>query len=129
MHLAAYDWRLSLKNLEVRDRFFSRLQNSIEHTVKDFGKKVVLISHSMGVLVTWYFFNWVASPMGGNGGEYWVDDHIESFINIAGCVLGVPKVHLSKTSLRILLPINGVPAQALLALISGETRDTAQFNR
>merc|ERR1711939_43310 len=28
--LAAYDWRLSYYNLEVRDRYFSRLQTAIE---------------------------------------------------------------------------------------------------
>jgi phospholipid:diacylglycerol acyltransferase len=38
-----------------------------------------------------YFFKWVQSPQGGKGGDQWVDDHIESFVNIGGPLLGVPK--------------------------------------
>ncbi|KAI9301689.1 Lecithin:cholesterol acyltransferase-domain-containing protein [Cunninghamella echinulata] len=51
-----------------------------------------------------YFFKWVESPSGGNGGDKWVDDHIESFISLAGSFLGAPK--------------------SVAALLSGETRDT-----
>lgn len=58
----------------------------------------------MGSLVFYYFLKWAESPKGGNGGENWTENHIESFINIAGPLLGVPK--------------------GLTALLSGETRDT-----
>lgn len=51
-----------------------------------------------------YFLKWVESKQGGNGGPNWTNDHIESFVNIAGPLLGVPK--------------------AVTSLISGETRDT-----
>jgi phospholipid:diacylglycerol acyltransferase len=38
-----------------------------------------------------YFLKWVESPLGGNGGPHWTNNHIESFVNIAGSLLGVPK--------------------------------------
>ncbi|CAG8534380.1 1342_t:CDS:10 [Acaulospora morrowiae] len=107
MHLAAYDWRLSFFNLEVRDNYFSKLKSNIELSKRTVGKKSILVGHSMGSLVTLYFFKWVESPNGGNGGENWVNDHIESFINIGGPLLGVPK--------------------ALSALLSGEMRDTVEL--
>ena len=105
---AAYDWRLSCPNLEVRDQYFTRLKSYIEmaHTVA--GRKVVLTSHSMGSLVLFYFFHWVASPIGGNGGDDWVDRHVEAWINISGCMLGA--------------------AKDMTAVLSGEMRDTAQLN-
>jgi phospholipid:diacylglycerol acyltransferase len=71
-------------------------------------KKAVLVSHSMGSQVLFYFFHWVASAQGGNGGDDWVDKYIESWINISGCMLGALK--------------------GLTALLSGEMRDTAQLN-
>ncbi|CAG8971371.1 hypothetical protein HYALB_00006920 [Hymenoscyphus albidus] len=105
---AAYDWRLSYPNLEVRDQYFTRLKMYIEMAMKVSDKKVVLISHSMGSQVLFYFFHWVAAQEGGNGGDSWVDDHIDSWINISGCMLGATK---------------GLPA-----VLSGEMKDTAQLN-
>ena len=105
---AAYDWRLSYDNLELRDRYFSRLKSYIEAALDYEGKKVVLASHSMGSQVVFYFFHWVQSDQGGRGGEDWVDRHIESWINISGCMLGAVK--------------------GLTAVLSGEMRDTAQLN-
>ncbi|KAK8131047.1 Lecithin:cholesterol/phospholipid:diacylglycerol acyltransferase [Apiospora sp. TS-2023a] len=105
---AAYDWRLSYTNLETRDQYFSRLKLHIEMAHKFTGKKAVLASHSMGGQVVYYFFNWVASVKGGNGGDSWVDDHVEAWINISGCMLGAAK---------------DVPV-----LLSGEMRDTAQLS-
>lgn len=46
MDMAAYDWRLSYHNLEVRDAYLSRLKAKIEVMHKSSGKKVVLASHS-----------------------------------------------------------------------------------
>lgn len=105
---AAYDWRLSYANLEVRDQYFSRLKAYIEIAVKSKGQKVVLASHSMGSQVLFYFFHWVQSDMGGAGGQDWVELHVGSWINISGCMLGAVK--------------------SLTAVLSGEMRDTAQLN-
>lgn len=105
---AAYDWRLSYANLEVRDQYFTRLKTHIEMASKISNKKVVLVSHSMGGQVLFYFMHWVASPSGGNGGDDWVDKYVDSWINISGCMLGALK---------------GLPA-----VLSGEMKDTAQLN-
>ncbi|KAF9917323.1 hypothetical protein BX616_001354 [Lobosporangium transversale] len=107
MYLAAYDWRLAFSNLEVRDNYFSRLKSSLEMSLKITGEKHVLVAHSMGSLVLYYFFKWVESDLGGKGGPNWVRDHVHSFVNIAGPMLGVPKT--------------------LAAVLSGEVRDTAQL--
>ncbi|KAI9800219.1 MAG: hypothetical protein M1825_004203 [Sarcosagium campestre] len=111
---AAYDWRLSYSNLEVRDQYFTRLQTYIETARKISGKKTVLVSHSMGSQVLLYFFHWVQAAKhadgsgGGGGGPSWVDEHIDSWINVSGCLLGALK---------------DVPA-----VLSGEMKDTAQLN-
>ncbi|KAK6194255.1 hypothetical protein LQW54_011640 [Pestalotiopsis sp. IQ-011] len=105
---AAYDWRLSYRNLEVRDQYFTRLKSYIEIAHSSSGKKAVLASHSMGGQVLFYFLHWVASPKGGNGGNDWVEKHVEAWINISGCMLGAVK--------------------DIAAVMSGEMRDTAQLN-
>ncbi|PHH62001.1 hypothetical protein CDD82_2063 [Ophiocordyceps australis] len=105
---AAYDWRLSYANLERRDQYFSRLKSYIETAVAFQGRKVVLASHSMGSQVIFYFFHWVQSDKGGRGGSDWVQRHVDSWINISGCMLGAVK--------------------DLTAVLSGEMRDTAQLN-
>lgn len=105
---AAYDWRLSYGNLEVRDQYFSRLRSYIETWVNINNRKVVLASHSMGSQVVFYFFHWVEAETGGRGGDDWVERHIDSWINISGCMLGAVK--------------------DLTAVLSGEMRDTAQLN-
>jgi phospholipid:diacylglycerol acyltransferase len=105
---AAYDWRLSYMNLEIRDQYFTRLKNHIELGKTVSGLKVVLLSHSMGSQVLYYFLHWVEAEEHGNGGPSWVNDHIEGWINISGCMLGALK---------------DVPA-----VLSGEMKDTAQLN-
>lgn len=45
-----------------------------------------------------YFLKWVESQQGGQGGPKWVDEHIESFVNIAGPLMGVPKAVTSLLS-------------------------------
>ncbi|KAL4873385.1 hypothetical protein BDV12DRAFT_159889 [Aspergillus spectabilis] len=105
---AAYDWRLSYLNLEVRDQYFSRLKSYIETAVHVRGEKVTLASHSMGSQVVFFFFKWVENPAHGNGGSNWVNRHIANWINISGCMLGAVK--------------------GLTAVLSGETRDTALLN-
>lgn len=105
---AAYDWRRSYPNLEVRDQYFSRLKSYIETAVLVQGEKITLTSHSMGSQVVLYFFKWVESQEHGKGGKDWVNKHIDSWINISGCMLGAVK--------------------GLTAVLSGEMRDTAQLN-
>lgn len=105
---AAYDWRLSYENLEVRDQYFTRLKSHIEMAHQFSGKKVVLASHSMGSQVLFYFLHWAASEQGGKGGDDWVETHVEAWINISGCMLGAVKDYT--------------------AVLSGEMRDTAQLN-
>ncbi|OTB12561.1 hypothetical protein K445DRAFT_321005 [Daldinia sp. EC12] len=105
---AAYDWRLSYQNLELRDQYFTRLKSYVELAHEFSGQKVVLASHSMGSQVLFYFFHWVASAQGGKGGDDWVEKHVEAWINISGCMLGAVK--------------------DVTAILSGEMRDTAQLN-
>ncbi|EPZ34601.1 Lecithin:cholesterol/phospholipid:diacylglycerol acyltransferase-like protein [Rozella allomycis CSF55] len=109
LFLASYDWRLAFEDLEIRDQYFSRLKAQIEFHHKVFNEKIVLLSHSMGSNLVFYFMKWVESSKGGKGGSKWIEKHIEHFINIAGPLLGAPK--------------------SLSAALSGETRDTAQLGQ
>ncbi|KAF8518206.1 phospholipid:diacylglycerol acyltransferase [Gautieria morchelliformis] len=108
LSLAAYDWRLSYYNLEVRDGYFSRLKTTIESFKQREGCKVVIAAHSMGSTVVLYFLKWVEAEGYGNGGVDWVENHIEAFVSVAGTHLGVPK--------------------AMTAFLSGEMKDTVQVN-
>ncbi|KAF8891737.1 Lecithin:cholesterol/phospholipid:diacylglycerol acyltransferase [Infundibulicybe gibba] len=92
LYLAAYDWRLSYYNLEERDVPRRRQR-----------KKVVIAAHSMG---STYFLKWVESPQHGGGGPDWVENHIDTYVSIAG-------THLAK---------------AMAAFLSGEMKDTVQMN-
>ncbi|KAG4182968.1 hypothetical protein ERO13_A09G079700v2 [Gossypium hirsutum] len=94
MYMAAYDWRLSFQNTEVRDQTLSRIKSNIELLVAtNGGRKVVVIPHSMGVLYFLHFMKWVEAPapMGGGGGPDWCSKHIKAVVNIGGPFLGVPK--------------------------------------
>ncbi|KAI3847144.1 hypothetical protein MKW92_009468 [Papaver armeniacum] len=94
MYMAAYDWRISFQNTEVRDQTLSRIKSNIEVMVAtNGGKKVVVIPHSMGVLYFLHFMKWVEAPapMGGGGGPDWCAKHIKAVMNIGGPFLGVPK--------------------------------------
>ncbi|MCO5567080.1 hypothetical protein L7F22_020765 [Adiantum nelumboides] len=94
LHMAAYDWRLSFQNTEIRDKTLSRLKSTIELLVQtNNGNKVVAVPHSMGTLYFLHFMKWVESPapMGGGGGPDWCAKHIKAVMNIAGPLLGVPK--------------------------------------
>jgi hypothetical protein len=107
MSMEAYDWRLSFPALEKRDGYMTKLKFKIESFHKISGKKVILTSHSLGAILVHFFMQWVTTPErlgGGGGGKDWVDKHIDTYINIAGAHLGVPK--------------------AASALLSGEMRDT-----
>lgn len=94
MYMAAYDWRLSFQNTEIRDQALSRLKSKIELMYLTNGrKKVLVVPHSMGVIYFLHFLKWVEapSPMGGGGGPDWCNKHIKSVMNIGPAFLGVPK--------------------------------------
>ncbi len=110
MTMMSYDWRLGFEHLESRDGYFTKLRHAIEGHREVTGRKAVLVSHSMGGLVAYYFLQWVVADVkvgGGGGGRDWVNDHVHAFVNIAGPMLGVPK--------------------AIPALLSGELGDTAKM--
>ena len=108
MSMMSYDWRLGYEYLEKRDGYFTKLKAAVETHHKTSGEKIVLLSHSMGGTVCYYFLQWVVTDVkhgGGGGGKDWVENHVHSFVNIAGTLLGVPK--------------------AIPALLSGELKDVA----
>jgi phospholipid:diacylglycerol acyltransferase len=51
---------------------------------------VVITSHSWGEAVVRNFFWWVERKSRG-----WTEKHVAAYVNIAGTVLGVPKVQLA----------------------------------
>ncbi len=51
MFLASYDWRLSFTNLEIRDKYFTKLQSTIETSLKGDNIPAVIVTHSMGIIV------------------------------------------------------------------------------
>ncbi|WCJ41687.1 phospholipid:diacylglycerol acyltransferase [Euphorbia peplus] len=94
LHMAAYDWRLSFQNTEIRDQALSRLKSKIELMYVTNGyKKVVVVPHSMGVVYFMHFLKWVETPppVGGGGGPGWCNKYIKSIMNIGPTFLGVPK--------------------------------------
>ncbi|XP_024960119.1 phospholipid:diacylglycerol acyltransferase 1-like [Cynara cardunculus var. scolymus] len=94
MYMAAYDWRLSFQNTEVRDQTLSRMKSNIELMVSTSGEKVVVIPHSMGTLYFLHFMKWAEAPapIGGGGGSDWCAKHIKVVMNIGGPLLGLPKI-------------------------------------
>ncbi|KAH3673340.1 hypothetical protein WICMUC_003700 [Wickerhamomyces mucosus] len=110
MATASYDWRLSYLDLERRDGYFSKLKDQVEFHYRLTGEKSVLVGHSMGSQVIYYFMKWVEAEgiHFGNGGPDWINKYIDSYVDISGSMLGAPK--------------------AVPALISGEMKDTVQLN-
>lgn len=109
MYSASYDWRLAYLDLERRDGYFSKLKSQIELSNKLNNKKTVLMGHSMGAQIVFFFLKWVEASGYGNGGKSWVNDNIAAYVDISGSMLGTPK--------------------AITALLSGEMKDTVQLNR
>jgi len=83
MYVACYDWRLSYPNLERRDRYFTRLKHEIELLVKHNHEKVVLVGHSMGATLSFYFLNWCERVDPG-----FAERHIHAFVSLGGSLLG-----------------------------------------
>uniref|UniRef100_A0AAV1T5W7 Phospholipid:diacylglycerol acyltransferase n=1 Tax=Peronospora matthiolae TaxID=2874970 RepID=A0AAV1T5W7_9STRA len=108
LYMAAYDWRLMPHLLEKRDAYFTKLKYTIEMArMSSRNQKVMLVTHSYAMQVFFYFLKWVESDHGGQGGDQWVENNIEAFVNIAGPTLGVVKT--------------------ISALMSGEMKDTAEL--
>jgi len=105
MHMASYDWRLAFGDLEVRDRYFTRLRQHVEMLVSMSGKKAVVVCHSMGSNVWHYFMQWVTHRVHRN----WVHDHIYSEVGISAPMLGLPK--------------------AFYSMLTGDNRDFASMGR
>lgn len=60
----AFDWRLSIPNMELRDGYFTRLRSSVETAHEMSGQKVVIVSHSYGENVVRSFYAWVEPQVG-----------------------------------------------------------------
>jgi hypothetical protein len=56
---APYDWRLSPKELQERDSFFTNLKFKLETTVKKHNRPAIIIAHSMGNNIFIYFCEWL----------------------------------------------------------------------
>ena len=116
MQASPYDWRIPPKFLEARDGYFTKLAVMIERVVTRTGKKVALLSHSMGYRVAHYFIKFVeVSPLPppphllipslplylpcffllsqakATHGKKWVDAHIEFLFAISPVMLGSPR--------------------------------------
>jgi len=89
MELVGYDWRLSFENMEIRDRTFTRLKKIIEDQVEISGEKAVVVTHSMGGNVFFYFMQWVESSSGGNE-QGWLDRYVEAYTAIGVPFVGIP---------------------------------------
>ncbi|POM73513.1 Lecithin:cholesterol/phospholipid:diacylglycerol acyltransferase-like protein [Phytophthora palmivora] len=108
LYMAAYDWRLMPHLLEKRDGYFTKLKYTIEMArMSSGGRKVMLVTHSYATQVFFHFLKWVESENGGKGGDQWVENNVEAFVNIAGPTLGTVK--------------------SISALMSGEMKDTAEL--
>ena len=104
MSMMSYDWRLSLRDLEHRSKYFSRLKLEIDKLFAINNKEpVLIITHSFGSKVWFFFMQWVSHHFT----PQWLDTHVAVVYNIAPVLLGLPK--------------------AISALLSGDTRDTAQM--
>ncbi|KAG1663890.1 hypothetical protein FOA52_014703 [Chlamydomonas sp. UWO 241] len=82
----AFDWRMAVPLMEVRDGYFSRLRSTVEWLHLHHGEKVVLMSHSYGENIARAFYTWAETNEPG-----WVEEHLEATVNIAGTALGIPK--------------------------------------
>lgn len=90
LFFATYDWRLSFKDLEKRDHYFTSLKYLIEMAYeKNQNQPTVIVSHSLGGTLVIYFMQWVSQP--DTGGPNWLNKYVKGFVNIGGTLLGVPK--------------------------------------
>lgn len=113
---APYDWRLSPKELERRDSYFTTLKFKIETAVNRHGRPSIIIAHSMGNNMFMYFCDWlrlVDRPAGG--WKSWLRRHVWSYVGYAAPLLGsggALKAILSGHTFG--LPISDAQARELL---------------
>ncbi|CEQ38692.1 SPOSA6832_00160 [Sporobolomyces salmonicolor] len=129
--LAAYDWRLAYYNLEVRDRYFSRLKAAIEFNLAINEKKTVLVSHSMGSSVILWFFKCVPDlPSTQENLPLTLlsaaTDGSNPPITAKAAPIGSTGTYPTGSTLLALSSAR-VP-KAMSALLSGEMRDTVEVN-
>ncbi|KAH9385678.1 phospholipid:diacylglycerol acyltransferase [Nematocida major] len=86
VHFAAFDWRLGLEEMEIRDGYFTKLKIEIELQSSMKQEKTVIIAHSLGAVIFHYFMQWVSEK-----DEKWVDKHIHAAAYIGPPLLGAPK--------------------------------------
>ena len=95
--LAPYDWRLGFEQLEKRDKFLTQLKLNIESMRKLHDEKVIIITHSLGGKLFYYFLNWVENTLSQEereslerkGALSWTDYHVDSFVSLGGPFLGL----------------------------------------
>jgi len=92
-----YDWRLSPKQLSIRDQLFVRIKQKIEMLVTQYQLPVVVIAHSMGNNLFHYFLEWLetsysSSPQEGRSTlfdmEDWLEKHVYMYLGYAAPLLG-----------------------------------------
>eukprot|EP00731_Ephydatia_muelleri_P011559 Em0006g453a len=88
---APYDWRLAADQLYVRG-YYAKVKSLIEEMYSsNGGRKVTLVTHSMGGPVTLFFLNNVVT-------QQWKNTYIYAFVPIAGAWSGGNKILLSQMS-------------------------------
>ncbi|KAI9574076.1 phospholipid diacylglycerol acyltransferase [Boletus coccyginus] len=100
LYLAAYDWRLSMWNLEERDGYFSKLKLMIEGLN----------------------FKWVESPAHGGGEPDWVENHIDTFLSIGGAYLSKAMTAFLSGEMRDTVEMNPAGAYVLERFFSRSER-------
>ena len=88
---APYDFRL-ISTTNHRRRYFAALKLLIEHAVSTTGKKVVLLTHSLGCSVTQNFLSdYIPSLSFFGDNQSWKDKHIKLWIPVGTPFGGAPK--------------------------------------
>jgi len=89
LQAAPYDWRLSADGLSQLG-YFKRLQQQIEDSVTANGDRVILVSHSLGCLVSQAFFSLMD--------KMWVANHVKAWYALGPPFGGSAKMVLSIVS-------------------------------
>ena len=77
--LNKYDWRLSPKDMELRDRYYTNTKQMIEQLyTQNNNTPIVLLCHSMGCKVAHYFLNFIAD----NYNQSWIDQYIHTYVSL-----------------------------------------------
>jgi len=103
MWMMSYDWRLPLRDFEHKNQYFSRMTLEIEKLVELNKERVLIVAHSFGSKVWFFFLQWAHEHLSAG----WIERNLFGTFHIGPVFLGVPK--------------------AIAATLSGDTRDTAQL--